>query len=211
MHEGLRDISHDSAILAIGCGEAFLAPQLAEYAAAVTVLDSSGVEMGQLARRFPEISFLQHHPATPLPFADATFDAIWCCDVLDRVFDPATVLRELRRVLKPGGRLLATVPAQGAVRQVLRVLFRPAGTNPHVRDFTPRSLAKLAREEGFQSIHVKSAGGRLLRAGEPRRLLLQAKKGFVAPVVRLARRVRPVAAGRAEVEETSWVGRCRAA
>lgn len=44
------------------------------------------------------------------PFDDASFDAVLCNQVLEHVFNPQEFLAEIRRVLKPGGRLLLTVP-----------------------------------------------------------------------------------------------------
>src|SRR5581483_5808705 len=152
LHDALCDLPEGAVILALGCEEAFLAPHLLEYASDVTVLDTSGGQIAQLARRFPEISFLPHQPHAPLPFAHDTFDAIWCCDILDRVFDPAAALRDMNRVLAPGGRLLATVPDAGAMRAALQAM-RPqdeASANiPRIRSFTRRALARLVREAGF--------------------------------------------------------------
>ena len=48
-----------------------------------------------------------------LPFADASFDVVTAMDVLEHVDDDLAALAELRRVLRPGGLLLATVPAYG--------------------------------------------------------------------------------------------------
>jgi len=45
-----------------------------------------------------------------LPFADATFDLVLATDVIEHVDDDAAALRGIRRVLKPGGRALITVP-----------------------------------------------------------------------------------------------------
>lgn len=44
------------------------------------------------------------------PFADADFDSILCNQVLEHVFNPDEFLGEINRVLKPGGKLLLTVP-----------------------------------------------------------------------------------------------------
>jgi SAM-dependent methyltransferase len=46
-----------------------------------------------------------------LPFADETFDCVLATDIIEHVDDDAAALREIRRVLKPGGRVLITVPA----------------------------------------------------------------------------------------------------
>ncbi|MDO8539911.1 MAG: methyltransferase domain-containing protein [Opitutaceae bacterium] len=190
MRQGLHDLSHDSILLAVGCEQAFLAPQLAEYAADVTVLDTCAAQLAQLSRRFPEISFLRHEPSSPLPFPHGTFDAIWCGELLDRVFDPAAALRELHRVLAPGGRLLLTVPDHSAVRNVLIALFRWdehfAPTSPRIRHFTRGTLVKLARDAGFIDIATARAGTVRRVAGElvPRSLLLAARRGPAVPSLR---------------------------
>lgn len=45
-----------------------------------------------------------------LPFADGSFSSVLCNQVLEHVFEPDEFLTEIHRVLKPGGRLLLTVP-----------------------------------------------------------------------------------------------------
>lgn len=45
-----------------------------------------------------------------LPFADGSFDGVICSQVLEHVFEPEAFVRELRRVLRPGGRLVLAVP-----------------------------------------------------------------------------------------------------
>lgn len=51
-----------------------------------------------------------------LPYPNACFDLITCLDVLEHVQDSAMVLREMKRVLKPGGVVLTTVPNRRAFR-----------------------------------------------------------------------------------------------
>jgi ubiquinone/menaquinone biosynthesis C-methylase UbiE len=47
---------------------------------------------------------------TDIPVSDASFDAILCSEVLEHVSDPIAALKELARVLKPGGTLIITAP-----------------------------------------------------------------------------------------------------
>ena len=49
-----------------------------------------------------------HAPLESLPVEDASFDLVLCTQVLEHADDPAQVVRELRRVVKPGGRVLAS-------------------------------------------------------------------------------------------------------
>lgn len=52
--------------------------------------------------------------ATEMPYEDACFDVALCLDVLEHVQDDAALLKELSRILKPGGTLVLTVPVEGA-------------------------------------------------------------------------------------------------
>lgn len=51
-----------------------------------------------------------YYDGRTLPFPDASFDAVLCSQVFEHVFMPPEFLAEIRRVLRPGGRLLLTVP-----------------------------------------------------------------------------------------------------
>lgn len=48
--------------------------------------------------------------AAPLPFATASFDTVLCTSVLEHVHDAEAAMSEMVRILKPGGRLIITVP-----------------------------------------------------------------------------------------------------
>ena len=59
-----------------------------------------------------------------IPLGHHAVDLVWCSEVLEHAADAAALLHEARRVLKPGGRLLVTVPYHGRVKDVLIALTR---------------------------------------------------------------------------------------
>ena len=97
-------------ILDAGCGAGSLSAALRDRAAIVTGVDSSA-RMLELARqRLGESADLHLADLSgPLPFPDGAFDDVIASLVLHYLEDWAGPLTELRRVLTPGGRLIASV------------------------------------------------------------------------------------------------------
>jgi len=74
--------------------------------------------------------------AEQLPLGDATFDLVICTQVLQYIAEPSLVFAEIRRVLKPGGALLLSVPSAGLIDGVEeRWRFLPAGLRHLLADF----------------------------------------------------------------------------
>jgi 2-polyprenyl-3-methyl-5-hydroxy-6-metoxy-1,4-benzoquinol methylase len=97
-----------------------------------------------------------------LPFADSEFSVITMKHVLEHTPDPRAALRDVRRMLKPGGALLIAVP-DGAYHKALSHpqtydYFLP---NEHGREhfvyYTSQTLSKLVGQEGFRVVRVHSA------------------------------------------------------
>ncbi|WP_226961367.1 MULTISPECIES: class I SAM-dependent methyltransferase [Streptomyces] len=97
-------------VLDAGCGAGVLSDALRERGADVTGVDASAA-MLELARRRlgPEADLRLVDLSGPLPFADGAFDDVVASLVLHYLEDWGPTLGELRRVLRPGGRLIASM------------------------------------------------------------------------------------------------------
>jgi SAM-dependent methyltransferase len=122
----------------VGCG---LRPYQACVPAGVSYL---GVDVSAGGSR-PDVCAV----AAMLPFADASFDTVLCTQVLEHVPDPAAVLHEIGRVLRPGGRLILTAP---------QTWFLHEEPNDFMR-FTRFGLESLCRRAGLIPIELRAQGG----------------------------------------------------
>jgi methionine biosynthesis protein MetW len=103
-----------------------------------------------------------------LPFPDEYFDAVTILAVMEHVFDPYAVVREIYRVLRPKGTLIIDVPNVGSFTNRLRILFGripitsrdPGWDGGHLHYFTKQALDQFLVTEGFGIIARKATGGR---------------------------------------------------
>ncbi len=91
-------------VLDIGCGAGFLTNALAEKGHTVTGVDlsQSSLEVAKTFDAEKKVRYLAGH-AYCLPFEKETFDVVCAMDVLEHVDEPAFLIAEASRVLKPGG------------------------------------------------------------------------------------------------------------
>jgi SAM-dependent methyltransferase len=90
--------------------------------------------------------------ATRLPFADGSFDRIIASEVMEHVADDDAALAELTRVLRPGGTIAITVPAELPERICWRLsdeYHAPKVEGGHVRIYSRRSLMAKMRDAGL--------------------------------------------------------------
>jgi len=161
-------IRRPARVLDAGCGSGRMLLELQRYG------DVSGIELDEDAaacacRRGPfdvRIGRLEE-----MPWPDSSFELITCLDVIEHTPDDTRTLRELRRVCRPGGWLLATVPAYQALWS------RHDEANHHYRRYDRASLTGAAMAAGWRVGRTTSFNGLLLAP---------------AAAVRLAQRWRPL-------------------
>jgi len=97
--------------------------------------------------------------ADAMPLPDGTFDVAYCQQGLQHMADPLAALREIRRVLKPGGRLGIAVWTQspfGLFRQIAdEIGARGDGPQPSTFGRDGAALAAALRELGLQDVQVQ--------------------------------------------------------
>lgn len=125
------DLRDGMRVLEIGFGNGLFFPELAKQAKDLTLhgLDFSADMVQQATANNDALIAegalsLTHGASDRMPFADASFDRIFCINVVYFWDEPAAHLREVRRVLKPGGTFTAVLRTRTAME---RLPFAPFG------------------------------------------------------------------------------------
>ncbi len=130
-------------VLEVGCGTGANYPVLSETGRYLVGLDLSD----------EALSYAPHDPRVKgdgvnMPFQDGTFDLVVALDVLEHVVDDGALARELRRVTRPGGRVLVFVPAFSFLWGVQDELSH------HVRRYTRKTLLNVLRCGGLEAERI---------------------------------------------------------
>jgi methionine biosynthesis protein MetW len=117
-----RYVQPDDACLDLGCGDGGSSGfYLTDHSRSYVGVDvaQNAIELAK-ARGFDVVRI---DDASSLPFADESFDVVVCSEVLQNVFEPQLAAGEARRVLRPRGRFIVTVPNAAYWRDRVDALF----------------------------------------------------------------------------------------
>lgn len=182
----LPHIPPGSRVLDVGCGDGALLRGIPAPSLAI------GMDIARTALEVAHRNGIAVVRATSeglhLPFRDGTFDRVTCLDVIEHLFDPKPLLREMGRVLAPRGQLILQTPNVRHYVHVYRLAVRGIGPRTsgdsegvdggHLHYFTARDVHDLVRGAGFSHFETHGTEGvRFLPAVRSLGILCIARKG----------------------------------
>jgi SAM-dependent methyltransferase len=134
-----RHFPAQSRLLDVGCGSGWLAQHFAAY----TGIDGSPDAVARARELGRHV--IEANVDEPLPFGEESFDSVVMKDLLEHVAEPVALVREVLRVLRPGGLVFASSP--DAQRWVW-------DDYTHRRPFTRKAFRLLFADQGFEIVRV---------------------------------------------------------
>ncbi|HYF31098.1 MAG TPA: methyltransferase domain-containing protein [Chitinophagaceae bacterium] len=128
-------------LLDFGCGRK-------PYQNLFTVQEYIGVDMQHTGHDHANSKVDVFYDGKTLPFANQTFDALLCSEVLEHIFNPDEILPEIHRVLKPGAKALITVPFVWNEHEVPYDYAR----------YTSFGIEHLLSKHGFRVLELQKSG-----------------------------------------------------
>jgi SAM-dependent methyltransferase len=136
-------------LLDVGCGEKpfehLFRPYVTEYVGVEYEPTFLLTESGRRGRSAVDVTY----DGKRLPFADASFDTVLSSQVLEHTPHPAELVKEMGRVLKPGGVLLLSAPFSFRLHEEPHDYFR----------YSPHGLRQLCDAAGLEVEQVEAQGG----------------------------------------------------
>ena len=158
-------------VLDVGCGTGVFARKVArqlDNSGSITGIDLSESMLGVAREVCPGVDFRQGS-VTSLPFEDASFDVVASSFMLMFVPEPARAVREMRRVLRPGGRLVVSVwqclqnnPVYAALIETTHQVLGKASAESMAWPFAlgePGKLNAIFRAAGISEVTMSEHGG----------------------------------------------------
>jgi ubiquinone/menaquinone biosynthesis C-methylase UbiE len=152
------DLRPTERLLDVGCGTGALLHRLAR---SHPVEQLAGVDpvpemLAVALRRLPVELDLREGWAERLPFETARFDVVVSCNMFHYIRQPAAALHEMRRVLRPGGRLILTDWCDDYLACRLCDRYLRRFSRAHVKMYGKRDCRDLLRAAGYAEPHVES-------------------------------------------------------
>ena len=146
----IKNYKNGTTLLDVGCGEGFFL-----FNASKAGYTTKGIEISQDAAEYARREFglnVEAKPFKELQFPENYFDVVTLWQVLEHVPYPFMVLKEVHRILKPGGLLATSTPD---IEGIMAKIFRRKWWNLrrlHINQFTAKTLADMLNRAGFKNV-----------------------------------------------------------
>jgi SAM-dependent methyltransferase len=151
--------THERDILDVGCGYGFFLKEMASRGWRM-----EGVEISEAGRCHAARTWgmeIHSQPLEELGLPESRFDVVTLFYVIEHVVDPVGLLKEVHRILKPGGLIFLRWPHSTPIVWFLGPLSRYLDlyhTPYHVYDFNPSTMRRLLDRCGFRDIQTRIGG-----------------------------------------------------
>jgi len=147
----LKSVSTIGRALDVGCGNGGVLEALGREGAALFGVDASQAAIELTRVRVPAATLATADVQNKLPFSGAFFDCVLMLDVLEHLECPVAALREIRRVMRPGGVVAITTPnANSPLRWIRGAKWFGVMDPGHVLLYSHFTLVHLLRKCGFE-------------------------------------------------------------
>lgn len=122
---------------------------------------SFGVEVNKLAVRQAEMKGFDvfYGELYEANYESDYFDVVTASEIIEHVFDPVKLLKEIHRILRPGGLLWMTTPsAEGISFCLLRINWTCVSPPEHLQIFSEKGIRAMLEDIGFTNIKIKKHG-----------------------------------------------------
>ena len=149
----------DPRLLDIGCGYGFFLKKIEQHGWQV-----EGIEVSRPGREYARKKLglrIHSNPIEKIAFPEKCFDAVTLFYVIEHVHDPKGLLKEVHRILKPGGMVVLRWPHSTPVVKVLGPFSKRYDvyhTPYHLYDFNPETMKRLLLEAGFTAVETMIGG-----------------------------------------------------
>jgi len=147
-------------VLDVACGPGLLACAFARVTRHVTGIDVTPkmLEEGRKLQRERGLENLtwQEGNVPPLPYADSSFSIVSTRFAFHHFLDPLAVLKEMRRVCRPGGRVVVADSAPALIKADAFNRMEQLRDPSHVRALSPEELLDLFAAAGLPEPHLES-------------------------------------------------------
>lgn len=161
----IERVEPNSKILEFGPAKGYLTKYLKEKLNCKIYCVEINEELSKFAKNYSEKMIIGNLETLDFEkeFQNEKFDYIIFSDVLEHLFDPAKILRDVKKFLTDEGKLIASVPNIAHSSIILNLIndefyYNPTGLldNTHIRFFTKKSLIRLFEQTGFYTEEIDS-------------------------------------------------------